>query len=112
LEPLASYSETTGAYACPERLLAAKGANQWSGCKPWLSLRATGYAKGNMQRRDGMRTLQQILAQIKDELKGFGFNIHHHSDKKLEAILEVLIDIRELLIEQNKNAEALRPNKQ
>lgn len=47
-----------------------------------------------------MKTYEEHQAAIKDELKGFGFNVHHHQDRKLSAILEVLTEIRDLLAER------------
>lgn len=50
-----------------------------------------------------MKTYEEHQAAIKDELKGFGFNVHHHQDRKLNAILEVLIEIRDMLAENRAN---------
>jgi hypothetical protein len=51
-------------------------------------------------RQIGMKSYEQHQDAIKEELKGFGFTVYHHSDRKLSAILEVLIEIRDLLVTQ------------
>lgn len=52
-----------------------------------------------------MKSFQEYVEAIKKELSGFGFNVHHHQDRKLTAMLEVLTEIRDQLVELNKKSQ-------